>query len=62
MYAIHAQARTRVIRETRTLEEVSECFEEIEEGNIKAHIVFDLRSSAPAASVCNVVATWLRLP
>jgi propanol-preferring alcohol dehydrogenase len=44
VYAIHAQGRTRVIRETRRLEEVNECFEEVEKGNVKARIVFDLRT------------------
>lgn len=44
VYAIHAQGRTRVIRETRRLDEVNECFEEVEKGNVKARIVFDLRS------------------
>ena len=43
VYAIHAQGRTRVIRETRRLEEVNECFEEVEKGQVKARIVFDLR-------------------
>jgi propanol-preferring alcohol dehydrogenase len=43
VYAIHAQGRTRVIRETRRLEEVNECFEEVEKGEVKARIVFDLR-------------------
>ena len=43
VYAIHAQGRTRVIRETRKLDEVNECFEEVEKGQIKARIVFDLR-------------------
>jgi propanol-preferring alcohol dehydrogenase len=42
-YAIHAQGRTRVIRETRQLAEVNECFEEVEKGSVKARIVFDLR-------------------
>lgn len=45
VYAIHAQGRTRVIRETRRLEEVNECFEEVEKGNVKARIVFDLRTT-----------------
>ena len=44
VYAIHAQGRTRVIRETRRLDEVNECFEEVEKGNVKARIVFDLRT------------------
>ena len=43
VYAIHEQGRTRVIRETRKLEEVNECFEEVEKGLVKARIVFDLR-------------------
>jgi propanol-preferring alcohol dehydrogenase len=43
VYAIHAQGRTRVIRETRRLDEVNECFEEVEKGHVKARIVFDLR-------------------
>jgi propanol-preferring alcohol dehydrogenase len=43
VYAIHAQGRTRVIRETRRLDEVNECFEEVEKGSVKARIVFDLR-------------------
>ncbi|MCX6402113.1 MAG: alcohol dehydrogenase AdhP [Propionibacteriales bacterium] len=43
VYAIHAQGRTRVIRETRKLDEVNECFEEVEKGQVKARIVFDLR-------------------
>ncbi len=43
VYAIHAQGRTRVIRETRKLESVNECFEDVEKGNVEARIVFDLR-------------------
>ena len=43
VYAIHAQGRTRVIRETRRLDEVNKCFEEVEKGLVKARIVFDLR-------------------
>jgi propanol-preferring alcohol dehydrogenase len=43
VYAIHAQGRTRVIRETRRLEVVNECFEEVEKGEVKARIVVDLR-------------------
>lgn len=43
VYAIHAQGRTRVIRETRKLDEVNECFEAVEKGQIRARIVFDLR-------------------
>ena len=43
VYAMHAQGRTRVIRETRQLAEVNESFEDVEKGNVKARIVFDLR-------------------
>ena len=43
VYQLHAQGRTRVIRETRSLDEVNECFEEVEKGTVKARIVFDLR-------------------
>jgi alcohol dehydrogenase, propanol-preferring len=43
VYALHAQGRTRVIRETRKLDEVNECFEEVEKGAVKARIVFDMR-------------------
>jgi alcohol dehydrogenase, propanol-preferring len=43
VYAIHAQGRTRVVRETRKLEDVNQCFEEVEKGKVKARIVFDMR-------------------
>jgi len=43
VYAIHAQGRTRVVRETHKLAEVNECFEQVEKGHIKARVVFDLR-------------------
>jgi alcohol dehydrogenase, propanol-preferring len=43
VYEIHAQGRTRVIRETRQLSEVNECFEEVEKGHVQARIVFDMR-------------------
>ena len=43
VYAIHAAGRTRVIHETRLLEEVNDCFEEVEKGHVKARIVFDFR-------------------
>ena len=43
VFALHAAGRTRVIRETRKLDEVNDCFEEVEKGQVKARIVFDLR-------------------
>jgi propanol-preferring alcohol dehydrogenase len=43
VFRLHAQGRTRVIRESRSLAEVNECFEEVEAGKVKARLVFDLR-------------------
>ena len=43
VFHLHSMGRTTVIRETRKLDEVNECFEEVEKGNVKARIVFDLR-------------------
>jgi len=43
VYAIHAQGRTRVIHEVRKLDEVNNCFHDVETGHVKARIVFDLR-------------------
>jgi len=43
VFQLHAQGRTRVERETRRLDEVNDCFEEVEKGQVKARLVFDLR-------------------
>lgn len=43
VFRLHAQGRTRVIRQTRRLDEVNECFEEVEKGQVQARLVFDLR-------------------
>jgi len=43
VFRLHAAGRTRVVRETRRLEDVNECFEEVEKGQVKARLVFDLR-------------------
>ena len=43
VYRLHALGRTRAVRETSNLEDVNECFEEVEKGNVKARLVFDLR-------------------
>ena len=43
VYALHALGRTRVIRETRKLDEVNQCFDEVLKGQVAARIVFDLR-------------------
>ncbi len=42
-FQLHAEGRTRVVRETRHLEEVNESFEQIEKGGIDARLVFDFR-------------------
>jgi propanol-preferring alcohol dehydrogenase len=43
VYKLHGLGRTRVVRETRQLEDVNECFEEVEKGQVQARLVFDLR-------------------
>lgn len=42
-FALHAQGHTRVVTETRRLEDVNECFEEVLEGRVPARLVFDMR-------------------
>lgn len=41
-FSLHAQGRTRVVAETRRLEDVNECFEEVLAGKVPARLVFDL--------------------
>ncbi|HEU4513030.1 MAG TPA: zinc-dependent alcohol dehydrogenase [Nocardioidaceae bacterium] len=41
-FTLHAQGRTRVIAQTRKLEDVNECFEEVLAGKVPARLVFDL--------------------
>jgi alcohol dehydrogenase, propanol-preferring len=41
-FALHAQGRTRVVAETRRLEDVNECFEEVLAGHVPARLVFDM--------------------
>ncbi|GAB2737657.1 zinc-dependent alcohol dehydrogenase [Nocardioides pakistanensis] len=41
-FDLHAQGRTRVVAETRRLEDVNECFEEVLSGKVPARLVFDL--------------------
>jgi propanol-preferring alcohol dehydrogenase len=40
VFELHAAGRTRVIRETRSLDDVSECIAEVERGDVPARIVF----------------------
>jgi alcohol dehydrogenase, propanol-preferring len=46
VFRLHALGRTRVVRETRALDQVNECFEQVEKGQVKARLVFDLRKPA----------------
>jgi alcohol dehydrogenase, propanol-preferring len=43
VFELHQSGKTRVIRETRKLEQVNESFEEVDKGQAKARLVFDLR-------------------
>ena len=43
-FALHAHGHTRVIAETRRLEDVNACFEEVLAGQVPARLVFDLGS------------------
>ena len=42
-FQLHAEGRTRVVRESRQLEEVNDAFEQIEKGAVDARLVFDFR-------------------
>jgi propanol-preferring alcohol dehydrogenase len=41
-FALHAQGRTRVVAESRRLEDVNACFAEVLSGKVPARLVFDL--------------------
>ena len=43
VFRIHLRGATRVIRETRRLEQVNDCFDEVLAGAVSARLVFDLR-------------------
>ncbi|MGV9900017.1 zinc-binding dehydrogenase, partial [Streptomyces tendae] len=42
VFQLHAEGRTKVIRETRPLAAVNDCIDEVLGGQVKARIVFDL--------------------
>jgi propanol-preferring alcohol dehydrogenase len=44
-FALHAAGHTRVVAETRQLQDVNECFEEVLAGRVPARLVFDLQPS-----------------
>jgi propanol-preferring alcohol dehydrogenase len=43
---LHAEGRTRVVRESRQLEQVNDAFEQIEKGEVDARLVFDFRQGS----------------
>jgi len=43
VFALHARGLTKVVAETRQLEDVNQCFEEVLAGRVPARLVFDLR-------------------
>jgi propanol-preferring alcohol dehydrogenase len=43
VFELHAAGRTQVILETRELEDVNRCFDEILRGEVPARLVLDLR-------------------
>lgn len=42
-FQLHADGRTRVVRETCPLESVNDAFEHVEKGEVDARLVFDFR-------------------
>jgi propanol-preferring alcohol dehydrogenase len=42
-FELHADGKTRVVRESRKLEQVNEAIDELERGEVEARLVFDLR-------------------
>lgn len=42
VYELHAAGKTEVVHETRRLEDVNDAMREVEEGDVKARVVFDL--------------------
>ena len=42
VFRLHAAGRTRVVAQTRKLEDVNACFEEVLHGEVPARLVFDL--------------------
>jgi propanol-preferring alcohol dehydrogenase len=43
VFQLHAAGKTKVIYETRHLDDVNQCFKEIEEARVPARLVFDLQ-------------------
>lgn len=47
VFELHPAGKTHAIYETRTLEDVNQSFEEIEQGRIPARLVFDMCIASP---------------
>lgn len=43
VFDIHASGRTKIVRESRSIDDVNACFEEVLSGAVDARLVFDLR-------------------
>lgn len=43
-FELHADGRTKIVRETRKLEDVNHAMHEVEEGEVDARLVFDMRA------------------
>jgi len=43
-FELHADGRTQVVRETRSLDQVNQAIAEVEGGRVEARLVFDLRA------------------
>jgi propanol-preferring alcohol dehydrogenase len=48
VFELHAMGRTRVVHQERSLENVNEAIEEVEEGKVDARLVFDMGVKEPA--------------
>ena len=55
VFELHALGRTEVIYETRNLDSVNECFEEVEEGKVDARLVFEFEQGQPAQHTTNIL-------
>ena len=42
VFELHAAGKTKVIRETRSLDQVNEAIADVEAGNVAARVVFEL--------------------
>jgi propanol-preferring alcohol dehydrogenase len=51
VFDLHAQGRTRVVAETRRLEDVNACFEEVLAGDVPARLVFDFTTTSESPAL-----------